>query len=58
VCHVPESPSLPQEDVKVILELVKRLGEEEKKVFEELKGLRRYYYLGYLPVTCKVGVNV
>ena len=58
---MPRSPSLPQEDVKVILELVKRLGVKrlgEEKVFEELKGLIRYYYLGYLPVTCKVGVNV
>jgi hypothetical protein len=49
---------LPESDVKTILDLVKRLREEEKRVIEELKELRRYYYLGYLPVTCRVRVNV
>jgi hypothetical protein len=48
---------LPESDVKTILDLVKRL-QEEKRVIEELKELRRYYYLGYLPVTCRVRVNV
>jgi IS4 transposase len=49
---------LPESDVKTILDLVKRLREEEKRVIEELKEFRRYYYLGYLPVTCRVRVNV
>jgi hypothetical protein len=53
-----ESVSLPESDVRAILELVKRLKEEERKLLEELKEQRKYYYLGYLPITCRVRVNV
>jgi hypothetical protein len=58
VCCVSGFLGLPEGDVKAILDLVKRLREEEKRVIEEFKELRRYYYLGYLPVTCRVKVNV
>jgi|GEM_PF-3401261 hypothetical protein len=35
---------------KEILDLIKQLSEEEKKVLEEFKNLIQYYYLGYNPV--------
>jgi hypothetical protein len=45
---------LPEEDVRAALEAVKRLREEERKVLEEMARMRRYYYLGYLPIIIKV----
>ena len=40
------------------LELAKKLSEEEKRIIEEFKELRRYYYLGYIPVVYMIEVNV
>jgi hypothetical protein len=40
------------------LELAKKLSEEEKSIIEEFKELRRYYYLGYIPVVYRIEVNV
>jgi hypothetical protein len=48
---------LSEEDVRVALEAVKRLREEEKKLLEEMVRIRRYYYLGYLPIILKVVAN-
>jgi hypothetical protein len=45
---------LPEEDVRAALEAAKRLREEERKVLEEMAKMRRYYYLGYLPIIIKV----
>ena len=53
-----ESVGLSESDVMAILDLAKRLKEEEKRLLEELKKQRKYYYLGYLPITCRVRVNV
>ena len=58
MCYLSKALGLPESDVKTILDSVKRLHEEERRVIEELKEFRRYYYLGYLPVTCRVRVNV
>jgi hypothetical protein len=58
VSHVSESIGLSESDVRAILDLAKRLKEEEKRLLEELKEQRKYYYLGYLPITCRVRVNV
>jgi hypothetical protein len=58
VSYVSESVSLSESDIRAILDLAKRLKEEEKRLLEELKEQRRYYYLGYLPITCRVRVNV
>jgi hypothetical protein len=44
----------PEEDVRATLEAAKRLREEERKVLEEMARMRRYYYLGYLPIIIKV----
>jgi len=41
-----------------ILDSVKRLTEEEKRVIEEFKEMRGYYYLGYIPVVYRIVVNV
>ena len=48
---------LSDEDVRVALEAVKRLREEEKKLIEEMIRMRRYYYLGYLPIIIRVVAN-
>jgi hypothetical protein len=48
---------LPEEDVRVALEAVKRLREEEKKFIEEMLRMRQYYYLGYLPAILRVVAN-
>jgi hypothetical protein len=48
---------LSGEDVRVALEAVKRLREEEKKFIEEMVRMRRYYYLGYLPIIIRVVAN-
>jgi hypothetical protein len=53
-----ESAGLPESNVKAILELVKRLKEEERRLLEELKEQRKYYYLGYLPITYRIRVDV
>ena len=50
------SPGLPEEDVRVALEVVKRLREEEK-LLEEMVRMKRYYYLGYLPAILRVVAN-
>jgi hypothetical protein len=51
---VASPPGLPEEDVRAALEAVKRLREEERKVLEEMARMRRYHYLGYLPIIIKV----
>jgi dipeptidase len=56
VSVVVSSPSLSEEDVRVALEAVKRLREEEK-LLEEMVRMRGYYYLGYLPAILKVVAN-
>jgi len=48
---------LSEEDIRVALEAVKRLREEEKKLLDEMVRIRRYYYLGYLPIILKVVAN-
>gem|GEM_PF-1263478 len=48
---------LSGEDVRVALEAVKRLREEEKKFIEEMVRMRRYYYLGYLPIIIRAVAN-
>jgi hypothetical protein len=58
VSYVSESVGLSESDVRAILDLVRRLKEEEKRLLEELKEQRKYYYLGYLPITYRVRVNV
>jgi len=57
VSIVVSSPGLSEEDVRVALEVVKRLREEEKKLLEEMARMRRYYYLGYLPIIIRVVAN-
>jgi hypothetical protein len=57
VSVVVSFPGLSEEDVRVALEAVKRLREEEKKLLEEMVRMRRYYYLGYLPVVLRVVAN-
>jgi hypothetical protein len=57
VSIVASSPGLSEEDVRVALEAVKRLREEEKKLLEEMARMRRYYYLGYLPIILRVVAN-
>jgi len=57
VSIVVSSPGLSDEDVRVALEAVKRLREEEKKFIEEMVRMRRYYYLGYLPIIIRVAAN-
>jgi len=47
---------LSEEDIRVALEAVKRLREEEK-LLDEMVRIRRYYYLGYLPIILKVVAN-
>jgi len=54
---VVSSPGLSEEDVRVALEAVKRLREEEKKLLEEMARMGRYYYLGYLPIILRVVAN-
>jgi hypothetical protein len=54
---VVSSPGLSEEDVRVTLETVKKLREEEKKLLEEMARMRRYYYLGYLPAILRVVAN-
>jgi len=54
VSTVASHSGLPEEDVRAALEAVKRLREEERKVLEEMAKMRRYYYLGYLPIIIKV----
>jgi hypothetical protein len=49
-------PSLSEEDVRVALEAVERLR-EEKKLLEEMVRMRRYYYLGYLPIVLRLVAN-
>ena len=51
------SSGLPEEDVKIALEAVKRLREEEKKFIEEMTRMREFYYLGYLPIIYKIKAN-
>jgi Ser/Thr protein kinase RdoA (MazF antagonist) len=51
------SPGLSEEDIRVALEAVKRLREEEKKLLEEMVRMRRYYYLGYLPIVLRLVAN-
>jgi hypothetical protein len=58
VSYVSESVGLSESNVMAILDLAKRLKEKEKRLLEELKEQRKYYYLGYLPITCRVRVNV
>lgn len=58
VYYLSQFSGLSEDDVKIILEQVKKLKENEKKVLEEFKEERKYYYLGYLPITYKVRVNV
>jgi hypothetical protein len=53
---VVSSPGLSEEDVRVALETVKKLREEEK-LLEEMARMRRYYYLGYLPAILRVVAN-
>lgn len=48
---------MSEEDIRVALEAVKRLREEEKKLLDEMVRIRRYYYLGYLPIILKVVAN-
>jgi hypothetical protein len=48
---------LSDEDVRVALEAVKRLREEEKKFVEEMVRMRQYYYLGYLSAILRVVAN-
>jgi len=57
VSIVVSSPGLSEEDIRVALEAVKRLREEEKKLLDEMVRIRRYYYLGYLPIILKVVAN-
>jgi len=57
VSTVVSFSSLSGEDVRVALEDVKRLREEEKKFIEEMVRMRRYYYLGYLPIIIRVVAN-
>jgi len=57
VSVVVSSPGLSEEDVRVALEAVKRLREEEKRLLEEMARMRRYYHLGYLPVILRVVAN-
>jgi hypothetical protein len=40
------------------LELAKKLSEQEKRIIEEFKEMRGYYYLGYIPVVYRIKVNV
>jgi len=47
---------LSEEDVRAVLEVVKRLREEEKLLEEMARG-RQYYYLGYLPAILRATVN-
>ena len=47
---------MSEEDIRVALEAVKRLREEEK-LLDEMVRIRRYYYLGYLPIILKVVAN-
>jgi len=54
VSTVASHSGLPEEDVRATLEAAKRLREEERKVLEEMAKMRRYYYLGYLPIIIKV----
>jgi hypothetical protein len=54
---VVSSPGLSEEDVRIALETVKRLREEEKKLLEEMARMRRYYYLGYLTAILRVVAN-
>jgi hypothetical protein len=54
---VVSSSGLPEEDVKIALEAVKRLREEEKKFTEEMTRMREFYYLGYLPIIYKIKAN-
>jgi len=49
---------LPEDEVKEILEAVKRIKEEEKRIIEEMAKMRQCYYLGYLPVVYRVRINV
>lgn len=57
VSTVVSFSGLSGEDVRVALEAVKRLREEEKKFIEEMVRMRRYYYLGYLPIIIRVVAN-
>ena len=55
------SASLPPhdpawKDIRDVLENVRRLKEEERKLLEEIARTRGYY-LGYLPVTIRVVIN-
>ena len=54
---VVSSPGLSEEDIRVALEAVKRLKDEEKKFIEEMVRMKRYYYLGYLPAILRVVAN-
>jgi hypothetical protein len=49
---------MPNSKPPEVLDLAKRLSEEEKRVIEEFKEMRGYYYLGYMPVTYRIEVNV
>jgi len=57
VSVVVSSPGLSEEDIRVALEAVKRLKDEEKKFIEEMVRMKRYYYLGYLPAILRVVAN-
>jgi hypothetical protein len=57
VSIVVSSPGLSEEDVRATLEAVKRLREEERRLLEEMARMRRYYYLGYLPIILRVVAN-
>jgi len=49
---------MPNSKPPEVLDLAKRLSEEEKRVIEEFKEMRGYYYLGYMPVVYRIEVNV
>jgi len=49
---------LSESEVKEILASAEKLPEDEKKLIQELREYTRYYYLGYLPVTYRVKINV
>lgn len=50
--------SEPNSGTGGVLELVRGLSEEERRLIEELKEERKYYYLGYVPSIYRFVVNV